>query len=89
MYRAYAVLTLCRILYSFEHGTIVSKRRAARWTLKHLPEEWHEIILQALDYSESKPSMRIPLSRIKQFIDFADAQLQAAPKKRVKQTRPL
>jgi hypothetical protein len=27
-YRAYAVLTLCRILYSFRKGTIASKRRA-------------------------------------------------------------
>ena len=84
MYRAYAVLTLCRILYSFEYGTIVSKRRAAKWTLKRLPEEWHEIILQALAFNESKPSMRIPLSRIKQFITFAGAQLHAAPKKRAK-----
>ena len=74
-YRAYAVLTLCRILYSFNRGTIVSKQRAARWAIKYLPEEWNEIILQALDYNNSKRSTDILLSRIKQFIAFADAQL--------------
>lgn len=36
-YRAYAVLTLCRILYSFRKGTIVSKQRAAKWAIKYLP----------------------------------------------------
>jgi hypothetical protein len=81
MYRVYAVLTLCRILYSFEYGTIVSKRRAARWALKHLPEKWREIILQALAFNEGKPSTRIPLSRIKRFIAFVDAQLHAVPTK--------
>jgi hypothetical protein len=74
-YRAYAVLTLCRILYSFNKGTIVSKQRAARWAIKYLPEEWNEIILQALDYNNSRRSTDIPLSRIKQFIAFADARL--------------
>jgi predicted nucleotidyltransferase len=75
-YRAYAVLTLCRILYSFREGSIVSKRRAARWALKHLPGEWRELILRASGKEEAGPPSEIPLPRIEQFIDFADAQLQ-------------
>lgn len=74
-YRAYAVLTLCRILYSFRKDTIVSKQTAARWAIKHLPEEFAEIILQALDTGDAKPRPNIPLNRIKRFIKFADAQL--------------
>lgn len=74
-YRAYAVLTVCRILYSFRKGKIVSKQRAARWAFKHLPEEWNEIILQALETDDAKRRGGIPLSRIERFIDFADAQL--------------
>jgi len=74
-YRAYAVLTLCRILYSFRRGTIVSKQRAAKWAIKYLPQEWGEIILQAQETDEGKLRMDISLSRIEQFIDFADAQL--------------
>jgi len=74
-YRAYAVLTLCRILYSSRKGTIVSKPRAARWAIKHLPPEWREIIRQALETDDAVRSAEISLSRIEQFIDFADAQL--------------
>jgi hypothetical protein len=74
-YRSYAVLTLCRILYSFRKDTIVSKQRAARWAIKHLPEEWSEIILLALETDDPKRSADIALFRIEQFIDFVDAQL--------------
>src|SRR5262249_34177063 len=74
-YRAYAVLTLCRILYSFRKGTIVSKQRAAKWAIKYLPEEWGEIILQALEVYDAKRSVYICLSHIEQFIDFVDTQL--------------
>lgn len=74
-YRAYAVLTLCRILYSFEHGIVVSKGRAACWALKHVPEEWGELILQAQETDDGKLSPAIPLSRMARFIDFADAHL--------------
>jgi hypothetical protein len=77
-YRAYAVLTVCRILYSFRKGTIVSKQRAARWALKYLPDEWCQIILQALEINDAtdggKPPT-IPLPRIRRFIDFADTEL--------------
>jgi predicted nucleotidyltransferase len=75
-YRAYAVLTLCRILYSFEKGAIVSKRRAARWALRHLPGEWHGLILQASrgDDGDGRAS-EIPLRGIGRFIEFADARL--------------
>ena len=69
-YRTYAVLTLCRILYSFQSATIVSKPRAARWALKHLPAKWNQIIIQALDGREA-----IPLARIRQFIGFAEARI--------------
>lgn len=74
-YRAYAVLTVCRILYSFRKGTIVSKQRAARWAIKYLPEEWGALILQALETDEARLRPDSALSRIEQFVDFADAQL--------------
>jgi hypothetical protein len=79
-YRAYAVLTVCRILYSFRKGPIVSKPRAARWALKHLPHEWHQIILKALEINDARDEGEPPiisLSRIRRFIDFADAQLRS------------
>lgn len=73
-YRAYAVLTLCRILYSFAKGTIVSKPRAARWALKSLPAKFHKIILEARNRDDdSKP---IALKPIAQLVEFATAQLE-------------
>ena len=75
-YRAYAVLTLCRILYSHSHYRVVSKKRAALWALKRLPEEWHELIVKALE-GDGRRS-KIPLRRIRKFIAFADARLRAA-----------
>jgi len=74
-YRVYAVLTLCRILYSLRKGTIVSKPQAATWAVKHLPYEWRELILQALETDDAKRSADISLLRIEQFIDFVEAQL--------------
>ncbi|RPI84786.1 MAG: DUF4111 domain-containing protein [Chloroflexi bacterium] len=47
-YQAYAVLTMCRSLYTLEHGEIVSKPEAARWALKIVPEERVGLIEKAL-----------------------------------------
>jgi len=74
-YRAYAVLTLCRILYSYNQGTVVSKQRAAKWAIEHLPDEWREIIFQALESDAGNRRARISLVRIHRFIHFTDVQL--------------
>lgn len=76
-YRAYAVLTLCRILYSFSNGTVVSKPQAAKWAIRHLPHEWRELILQALDSDAGKRRAPISVRRIAQFVDFTAAQFSA------------
>ena len=74
-YRAYAVLTLCRILYSFRKGTIVSKPRAASWAIKNLPKEWSEMIRQALIANDEGRATDIPFFCIGQFIEFVDQAL--------------
>jgi predicted nucleotidyltransferase len=73
-YRAYAVLTVCRILYSNATNDVVSKRRAARWALRTLPTRWHALIRAAVASDRGEAS-RLPVSRIVQFIEFADQQL--------------
>jgi Domain of unknown function (DUF4111) len=78
-YRAYAVLTLCRILYSFRKGTVASKPQAARWAFKHLPGQWHKIIRQAQKNGAAKRPEIISLTRLRQFIAYADAQLHTVP----------
>lgn len=85
-YRAYAVLTLCRILYSYRKGTIVSKPRAARWAIKQLPREWNATILQALNTNDEQPATKITLSQIRRFIKYVDSQIHRV--NHIGQTRP-
>lgn len=47
--QAYAILTLCRALYTVRHGQQVSKRQAARWAARELPQ-WASLIEQALKW---------------------------------------
>lgn len=46
-YQAFAVLTLCRALYTLYHGAVSSKPRAAAWAQEAYPE-WRSIIERAL-----------------------------------------
>lgn len=46
-YQSYTVLSLCRILYTLKHGTVVSKPVAAHWTQQNLGERWRELIENA------------------------------------------
>lgn len=49
-YQPYAVLTMCRALYCFEDGAIVSKPFAARWAMEHLDARWKALIERALTH---------------------------------------
>jgi predicted nucleotidyltransferase len=73
-YRAYAVLTLCRILYTHRRGEVASKPQAARWALRTLPHRWHSLVRAAWKGAgaEGRP---LPLPRIARFIEYVDAQL--------------
>jgi predicted nucleotidyltransferase len=73
-YRAYVILTLCRILYSHRFGDVVSKPRAARWALQTLPTRWHSLIRSAMQSDRGKRST-LSLPRIARFIEFVGTQL--------------
>lgn len=47
-YRSYAVLTMCRILYTVREGAVASKPVAARWAQDALGEPWAALIERAL-----------------------------------------
>lgn len=46
-YQSYTVLTMCRILYTYEHGEIISKPAAAAWAKQNLDHEWMGLIERA------------------------------------------
>ncbi|MDQ3243013.1 MAG: DUF4111 domain-containing protein, partial [Gemmatimonadota bacterium] len=85
-YRAYAVLTLCRILCTHRTGEVASKPRAARWALRTLPERWHSLVQAAIG---ARPgALRpLPLPRIARFIEFVAAQV-AQPTTHTPKRRP-
>jgi hypothetical protein len=55
-YRAFAVLTMCRALYTFHHGTIASKPVSARWALATLDQRWIALIEWALTWQHADQS---------------------------------
>ena len=73
-YRAYAVLTLCRVLYSHATGKIASKPEAAAFAADQLPEELRKIVEAALS-ADAEHWGNIPLNGIEQFIDFTENKL--------------
>jgi predicted nucleotidyltransferase len=73
-YRAYAVLTLCRILYSHATGEIGSKPEAAEWARAVLPSELQEMV----DLALRGDSGEIPLTRIRECIELVSERLNRA-----------
>lgn len=57
-YQAYAVLTMCRILYTLDAGAVVPKSVAARWARIALPKRWDALIVRALAWR--KEDQRTP-----------------------------
>lgn len=64
-YHAYAVLTMCRVLYTLEFGTVASKPQAARWTQKRLGGRWVGLIDQALSWQHG-----VELDGLNEVLDF-------------------
>lgn len=46
-YQSYVVLSLCRMLYTLQCGTIISKRAAAQWAQETLSTQWTHLIARA------------------------------------------
>ena len=49
----FAILTMCRMLYTYEHGAVVSKPVAARWCRETLTAQWMPLIDWALARSHA------------------------------------
>jgi hypothetical protein len=73
-YQAYAVLTLCRILYSDATGTVTSKAAAAAWAIAETPGEpdFHDLIRVADDVSNERRTTALPLPLIERFISYVE-----------------
>jgi hypothetical protein len=47
-YQPYAILSMCRTLYTLKHAAPVSKSDAGRWALQTLPRDWTSLVEAAL-----------------------------------------
>jgi len=56
-YQVYAVLTMCRILYTLDVGAVVSKPVAARWAQAMLGGRWNALIQRALAWRKDRYAM--------------------------------
>lgn len=56
--QAYAILTMCRALYAIKNGEQVSKKQAAQWAMKELPE-WSGLIQNAIEWRETKDESQV------------------------------
>jgi predicted nucleotidyltransferase len=79
-YQAYAILTMCRALYAYKHGEQVSKKQAALWAQRELPE-WAPLINDALSwreaYRDSQVDDQATLHRTLDFVRFAISRVTA------------
>lgn len=68
-YQAFAILTMCRAMYTVEHGKVVSKPEAARWARAALDPEWALLVDRALAWRHERDDA--PLDETKAFIRHA------------------
>ena len=53
-YQAFAILTMCRALFTLAYGAVVSKPAAAAWAQHALPPPWLDLIAKALVWRHDK-----------------------------------
>ncbi len=75
-YQAFAVLTMCRALYTFQHGTIASKPASARWAQQALDERWIKLIEWASTWDQDTASDHLAetLEFIRYTLECSDTQ---------------
>jgi hypothetical protein len=80
--QAYAILTMCRALYTLKKGEYPSKKQAALWAEKELPG-WSSLISQALVWREDWRNVRVDhdetLPQTLQFVHFVLSQCEDTP----------
>jgi predicted nucleotidyltransferase len=73
-YRAFAVITMCRVLHALEHGAIVSKPKAVEWSRTRVDEPRKQLIDNAIAVSHHE-DLDVPLAETLDFIRFIHEQV--------------
>lgn len=67
-YQVFAILTMCRTLYSLKTGYIASKTEAAKWATNNLESHWESLIRQALAWRPGQELNKV--GETQQFIRY-------------------
>ncbi len=76
VYRRYAALTACRILYTLENGRVVPKHKAAAWALRRLPFVHRAIVRRAI--AGPHGTRLLPLSPLRGLLEHVERRLVSA-----------
>jgi len=68
-YQSYTVLTLCRILYTLQHGSVASKPVAARWAQETLDQRWVPLIERAW-IGRQNPGVKAQADEVHETLDL-------------------
>jgi hypothetical protein len=64
-YQAYAILSMCRALYTLSCGALVSKPVSVQWAMDNLNVEWTPLITEAIQWRRGQS-----MNRLKETLDF-------------------
>lgn len=67
--QSYAILTLCRALYTTKNGEQVSKQKAALWAAKQIPE-WSTLIENALLWRKDPKNNQASFPETQKFVNL-------------------
>ncbi len=70
-FQAFEVETVCRALYTIEHGELSTKRAAAEWALSALPAEWRPLIHWAQEHRADWTKDTSKLPEVIRFVRWA------------------
>ncbi len=73
--RAFAVVTMCRVMHALEHGTIVSKPKAIQRTQTRLDSHWNRLIDKAVAVSNHE-EQEILLGETLEFIKYTKQRIE-------------
>ncbi len=68
-YQSYIVLTMCRVLYTLQFGTVASKPVASRWAQETLDQHWRPLIERA-EGGRRHPQAEAPSEDLSGTMDF-------------------
>lgn len=78
-FQGYVILTMCRAFYAVKNGEQVSKKQAALWTQKQLPE-WSSLIQNAIKWREKwrdeNVNHELTFPEAKEFVHFIIDQIE-------------